>query len=276
MQEFLPFALHQFRYRNAGPSADNAGDFFFSHLVPQQRVLVLFLLFCNGFFVFQLFFQLRQTTIFQFGSLVQIVVPFSTLDLSVDLLQFFPQFLHFRNGIFFVFPFCLHGIELVTHLGEFLLYFLQMCLRQFVVLFLEGSFFDLMLHDLPANFVQLCRHGVHFRPNHCTSFVYQVDRLIRQEPVCDISVGQCSRCDQSLILNLNAMKYFIAFFQTTQNGDRVFYSRLVYQNRLETTFQSSIFFNILPVLVQRCSTNAVQFTPCQHRLQQVACVHSTV
>ena len=49
---------------------------------------------------------------------------------------------------------------------------------------------------------------------------------------------------------------FIAFLQATQDGDRVFYRRLVDHDRLETTFQSGILFDVLLVFVQRRGADA--------------------
>ncbi len=43
---------------------------------------------------------------------------------------------YFGNRIFFIFPFGFHFVELVTHLGQFLLYIFQMRLGEFIILFL--------------------------------------------------------------------------------------------------------------------------------------------
>ena len=47
-------------------------------------------------------------------------------------------------------------------------------------------------------------------------------------------------------------------------------------NRLETTLQGGIFFDVLAVLIQRCGTDAVQFASCQHRFQHVSGIHRAV
>ena len=72
------------------------------------------------------------------------------------------------------------------------------------------------------------------------------------------------------------MENFIAVFQSTQNWNRIFYRRLLYHYRLETTFQSCIFFNIHTVLIQCCSTDTVQLTTSQHRFQHIACIQSAI
>ena len=72
------------------------------------------------------------------------------------------------------------------------------------------------------------------------------------------------------------MEYFVTFLQTTQNGNRIFNRRFRNQNRLETTFQGGIFFNVFAVFIQRRCANAMQFAAGKHRLEQVACVHAAL
>ena len=72
------------------------------------------------------------------------------------------------------------------------------------------------------------------------------------------------------------MKYFITFFQATKNGDRIFHGRLVDLNRLEPSFQSRVFFNILTVFIQCGRTNTVQLAPRQHRLEHISGIHRAV
>ena len=72
------------------------------------------------------------------------------------------------------------------------------------------------------------------------------------------------------------MEYFVSFFQTTKNGNGIFYCRLINHDWLETTCKSSVFFNVLTILIQCGCTNTVQLTSGKHRFQHVACVHCTV
>ena len=77
----------------------------------------------------------------------------------------------------------------------------------------------------------------------------------------------------ALIGDLDAVINLVAFLQATQDGNGVLHGRLIDHNRLETTFQCRILLDVLAVFVQRCRTDAVQLATCQHRLQQVACIH---
>ena len=70
------------------------------------------------------------------------------------------------------------------------------------------------------------------------------------------------------------MEHFVALLQATQNGDGILYRRLIHHHWLEPALQSRVLFNILPVLIQGGSANAVQLAPGQHRLEQVAGIHA--
>ena len=72
------------------------------------------------------------------------------------------------------------------------------------------------------------------------------------------------------------MENLIPFLQSTKNGNGVFHSRLIYHNRLEPTFQGSVFFNIFPILIQSGGADAVKFSSCQHRFQHISGIHGTV
>ena len=71
------------------------------------------------------------------------------------------------------------------------------------------------------------------------------------------------------------MMDFEPFLQTTQDGNGIFHRRLIHQHLLESSFQSSILFDILSVFIQSRSTDAVQFPSGQLRLQQVSGIHGT-
>ncbi|CSE51466.1 Protein of uncharacterised function (DUF3170) [Shigella sonnei] len=69
---------------------------------------------------------------------------------------------------------------------------------------------------------------------------------------------------------------FVTFFQATQNRNGIFNRRLGNKHFLETTFQRSIFFNVLAIFVKRRGTYAVQFTTRQRRFQHVSGVHCAI
>ena len=72
------------------------------------------------------------------------------------------------------------------------------------------------------------------------------------------------------------MEYFIAFSQSSKNRNSIFYRGLIYHNRLETTFQGCILFNILTILIQSSCTDTMKLATCKHWLKHVAGIHGTI
>ncbi len=275
VQQLFALALHQLRDRNARPATDDTCDFLLGHLVAQQAVLAL-RLFGDGFLCRQLLLQLRQLAVLQLGCLVQVVLALGTLHFGVDALDVLAQLVHLRDGVLFAFPLCLHLVELVALFGQLLLHLAQVRLRQLVVVLLQRGLLDFQLHDVAADVVHLGRHGVDFRTNHGARLVDEVNRLVGQEAVGDVAVGERRGGNQGVVLNLHAVEDLIALLQTAQDGDGVLDRRLADHDRLEAALQCGVLLDILPVFVQRCSADAVQLAARQHRLQDVAGVHGAI
>ena len=72
------------------------------------------------------------------------------------------------------------------------------------------------------------------------------------------------------------MEDFISFLQSTKDGNRIFYGRLVYQYLLETTLQSGILLNILAVLVKRGCADDLYLAAAQCRLQDIRSIRCTL
>ena len=271
VQEFFPFAGHHLGDRDAGPAADDLGDIFFADFFFEElRILVFRQV---GFLFFQLFLQFRQFAVLQFRSFGQIVVAFGLGHVALDGVDFFLQALRAQDGLFFFIPL---GFELAFFFFQFVLRFRDLSQPFFgsvVRFFVQGLFFNFQLHDLMAQFVNRRRHGFDFRTQFSGGFVDEVDGLIRQEAVGNVAVRQDSGSDQGFITDADAMMDFVTFFQATENGDRVFDRRLVDHDRLETTFQSGIFFDVFLVFIEGRSADAAQVTTGQHRFQDVAGVH---
>ena len=149
-------------------------------------------------------------------------------------------------------------------------------LRHLVRFLLQRGFFDFKLHDAAALFIKFLRHAVHLCADHGAGFINQVDGLVRQKPVADIAMGQLSGRNQRRVLYFDAVKDLIAFTQTAKNGNGILHRRLLYQHRLKAALQCRILFNVLAVFVKRRRAYAVQFSPGEHGLQQVARIHASL
>src|ERR1700674_4648685 len=103
--------------------------------------------------------------------------------------------------------------------------------------------------------------------------VYQVDRLVRQETICNVATGQNGGGNEGAILDAHSMMHFVTLLETAENTNRVLNRGLLDHDRLEASLKGGILLNMLAVLVQGGGTDAVQFAARQHRLEHVGGVH---
>ena len=264
IQKLLPLALHQPGHRDTRPALHNPGNFILRHPVTEQGVVmsIVDLLLLLG----QLLLGFGQTTVFQLGCLLQIIVALGGFNLAVQILNGLPQLLHLADGVFLIVPLCLHGIEAIPLLCQLLLQLGKICLAQLVLLFFQGGFLDFHLDNLAGHRIQLGGHGVHFGTNLGARLIHQVNGLVRQEPVGDIPVRQGSSGNDGTVGNLHAVEHLIPLLEATENGNGVFHRRLVDHDRLEPAGKGRVFFNIGAIFVQGGSADAVQLAPRQHGL----------
>ena len=274
-QQLLALALHQLGDRNARPAGHDPGDFLLGHAVAQQAVLPAALL-RQLFLLRQLLLQLRQPAVLQLGGLVQVVLALGALDVGVHLLDLLAQLLHLADGALLLLPLGLHAAELVAQFLQLTLHVLQLALGELVVLLGQRRLLDLLLHDFPGNLVHLLGHGVDLGADHGAGLVDQVDGLVRQEAVGDVAVGQLRGADDRLVRDLHAVEHLVALLQAPQDGDGVLHAGFIHQHGLEAALQRGVLLDVLAVLVDRGRANAVQLTPGQHRLEQVARVHAAL
>src|SRR4029453_3282359 len=116
-------------------------------------------------------------------------------------------------------------------------------------------------------------HGINLSPKLRRRLVDQVNRLVRKKAVRDVAVGQYGGRYEGGIFYTNAVVNFIALLQTAQDRDGILDRRLVYQDDLEAALERCVLFYVLAVLIEGRGAYAVEFTPGQHRLEQVAGVH---
>ena len=69
------------------------------------------------------------------------------------------------------------------------------------------------------------------------------------------------------------MVHLIPLSQSAQDRNRVLHRRFTDHDRLESTFERSVFFDVLAVLIERRRADGVQFTASEHRLEQIRRVH---
>ena len=275
MEQLLSFAGKHLGNRNTSPTAYYLGNILLTNFFLQKLAVRAFG--SNGFFLsLQLLLQLWETTIFQFRQLVQIVISFCTFHLAANIVHFLLDATNSQNCLLLRIPLSLQFLLLSLQIFLFLANASQLFLTGCISFLLESLLLNFQLKNLTTHFIQWCRHGFNFSSQLGSSLIHQINGLIWQETVRNVTVRQHCRRHQSRITNTYTMMYLITFLQATENGNSIFYRWFANHNRLETTLQGCILFNVLAVLIQSSSTNAAQLTTSHHWLQQVAGIHSTI
>ena len=78
----------------------------------------------------------------------------------------------------------------------------------------------------------------------------QIDRLVRQETVSNISLGENNGLADDIVVHNDAVVVFIVFLDARDHLDGLRDRRLAYLDGLETSFKRGILLDILSVLVK--------------------------
>ena len=149
-------------------------------------------------------------------------------------------------------------------------------LRSRVGLLLQRLLLDLELHDAPVKLVEFLGLGVDLHPLAGRSLVDQVDRLVRQEAIGDVAIGQRGCRDDRRIGDAHAVMSLVLLLQATEDRDRILDGRLGDEYRLEAPRQRSILLDMLAIFVERGRAHAMQFAARQGGLQEVRSVHCAI
>ena len=103
--------------------------------------------------------------------------------------------------------------------------------------------------------------------------VDQVDRLVGQEAVGDVAVGERGCGDERGIGDAHAVMHFVFLLQPAQDGDGVLDRRLRHEDRLEAPRERRVLLHMLAVFVERGGADAMQLAAGKRRLEQVRRVH---
>ena len=126
---------------------------------------------------------------------------------------------------------------------------------------------DLELPDAAVRLVELDRRRVDLHTQARRGLVDEVDRLVGQEAVGDVAVGEDGRGDERRVADLDAVVRLVALLQPTQDRDRVRDRGLADEDRLEAALERGVLLDVLAVLVERRRAHRAQFTAREHRLQ---------
>ena len=263
----LALALKHFRSGHASPSLDHGCDLFGRYRFFKRLGFSIGLNFGDAFF------KRRYDSVTQLAGSRQIAFALHPLEFNPSLVQLLLDV----SGCCEFRPLRLPGFGQLgrscAHLFQLRFQLTESILGCGVALFLQGFRFNLLLQDFPIQRIQFFRFRVdtHLKAARC--FIDQIDGLVRKKPVGNVSMRKRRRGDQRRIRDSHAVVQFVFLLDPAQNRDRVFDRGFGNQHRLKPSSQRRVLFDILPVFVQRRSTDAVQVSPRQRRLEQVGCIH---
>ena len=238
----------------------------------QRKILILHLF----FFCFQLLLQGRKGTVAQFRKLLVVTFTLCNLNLIVHIINFLTDLMKLLYRSLFILPLC-HTVRVfLTQLCQLLLQGFQTFLTQPVIFLFQCGFLNFHLQNLTTKLIQFRRHGIQLCLNQRTGLIHQVNRFIRKETIRNITIRKNGSTDQCIVHDFHSVVYLITILQTTKNGNRILYGRFFYHNRLETTFQSRILFNILTVFIQCGRADTMKLTTGQHRLEHITGIKGSV
>ena len=117
---------------------------------------------------------------------------------------------------------------------------------------------------LSRNLLQLLFHRFQFRRESVglefgtrARFVDQIDRFVRKEPVGDVPIRQLHGLNNGVFRDFHSMMLFVSVPKPLDNADRFVEIGRLNVDRLESPFQGTVFFNMLSVLIQGRSPNAL-------------------
>ena len=117
----------------------------------------------------------------------------------------------------------------------------------------------------------LCRE-----PGTRGGFVDHVDRLVGQEAVRDVALGEPRSDLQDLVGDDHPVVVLVALPQALEDIDRLVDRGWVDDHRLEAPLQGSVLLDVLAVFVESRCANALELAACQRRLEHVGGVDGTL
>src|SRR5215813_7765921 len=271
-EQLLYFAFEQPRHRNACPPADDLGDILFVDLFFDKPKLALF--FRQHLFLgFQPPLKLGQFAVAQLGGAVEVILAFGLLDLDAGLFNLLAQASQPLYRLFLGLPLGAERVGLRPRLGKLFFELLQPFARRRIGLLLQRLALDFELHTAAQNFVEFRRHRIDLGAQFRGGLVNQVNRLVGQEPVGDVAVGEHGGGDQRRVLDPHAVVHLVALLQPAEDRDRVLDRRLLDHHRLEAAFERGVLLDVFAVFVERRRADAVQFAARERRFEQVSGVH---
>ena len=111
---------------------------------------------------------------------------------------------------------------------------------------------------------ELLRPRVRIQPRLARRLIDEVDRLVGQVAVGDITVGKAHRRLDRGVRNDDVVMRLVLILDAAQNGDRVLDARLGDNDGRKTAFERRVLFDVLAVLLQGRRADRLQFPAREH------------
>jgi hypothetical protein len=121
--------------------------------------------------------------------------------------------------------------------------------------------------DAGVELTQVGRRGHPPDPHPGARLVDQVDRLVGQEAVGDVAVGQVGRRDQGVVGDRDPVVGLVPVAEPLQDVDRVRDRRLLDLDRLEAALEGGVLLEVLAVLLEGGRADRLELSAGQHRLE---------
>src|SRR6266849_6024876 len=126
-----------------------------------------------------------------------------------------------------------------------------------------------VLLDLLLELLELVRRGRQLHSDTGRRLVDQVDGLVRQRSIADITVAEDRRSVDGGIADGHTVVLLVQRLDTVEDVDGLGQRRLVDVHRLEAALERGVLLDVLAVLVERGRPDALDLTARQRRLQDV-------
>ncbi len=284
-EELGPFGLHHARDGNPRPRAHDFGDFIGSDFLAQQTLAGAAR---RGFFASRL---ARFDFVQMFGELLTLDIEFvqrlverfgnefargllildrrgELLGLVCDIQQFLADLLHVAHAEFFAFPLFAQVRQLLFDLVHVVVDFGETLLGMFFGFVGQLSGGNFQLRELALQLIDLGRYALEFHRQPAGGFIHQVDRLIRQEAIGNVTMRKLRGGHERRIFDPHTfMMGFVTGFQATQNRDGILHAGFAHEHGLEPPFKRGILFDVLAIFIKGRCTNATEFATRERGLE---------
>jgi hypothetical protein len=271
-EQLVALALEHLVDRDAGPARHDLGDVVRGHgLLDHVAGLAALLL---G--LLQLLLERRDRAVGELAGAGEVARPLRLVEVAPRLVELLLDLGRGDELLLLRHPAVGEDTALLLEVGELLVEPAEPVLRRRVALLLERLALDLELDDAAVDLVERLGLGIDLHAQPRRGLVDEVDRLVRQEAVGDVAVGEGRRRDQRRIGDPDAVVQLVLLLDAAEDRDGVLDGRLADEDRLEAAGQRGVLLDVLAILVERGGADAMQLAAGQGRLEEVRRIHRAV